>query len=50
MQADCFRHRALDFGWLMRSAIQSERPMFQGHEWGDPLANLLVTNGIVSFD
>ena len=31
MQADYFRHRVLDFGWLMRSAIQSEGPMFQGH-------------------
>ena len=50
MQADYFRHRVLDFGWLMRSAIQSEGPMFQGQEWGGPLANLLVTNRIVSFD
>jgi hypothetical protein len=34
VRADCFRRRrVLDFGWFMRNAIQSRRPMFQEHDF-----------------
>jgi hypothetical protein len=46
--ADCFRRRrVLDFGWFMRNATHSERPMFQGYDFMVSMVSIIGAENLL---